>query len=135
MPDGTICITHCSGEKDDSLKGTRRAVVPDGLYTSERFRNFVRACRYAGVAWAVLSDMYGVWFPGERREWYEKAPEDVTEPELRALVEDFDATLAGFDRILFYYEPGRLHPLYRRIVEATALRDRVEFFTDLKLIR
>ncbi|MHC4250549.1 MAG: hypothetical protein ACYS9X_15580 [Planctomycetota bacterium] len=135
MPDRTIYITHCSGEKDDALTGTGRAVAPDDLYTSARFRSFVRACRKAGVAWAVLSDRYGVWLSDETREWYEKAPEDVSGTEFRALVEDFGRKLAGFGRIRFYHEPGRLHPLYRRIVEASALRDRVEFFTDLRVIR
>ena len=42
---GRIYVTHCSGEKDDSLEGTGRAVAPDELYTSERFVRFVRACR------------------------------------------------------------------------------------------
>jgi len=132
---GRIYVTHCSGQKDDSLKGTGRAVAPDELYTSERFMRFARACREAGARWAVLSDKYGVWFANESREWYEKAPEDVTEADFRALVEDFDAKLAGFDQVLFYHEPGRLHALYRRVVEASALEGRVEFFTDLDMIR
>ena len=131
MPDGTIYITHCSGEKDDALRGTGRAVTPDELYTSARFVSFARACRKASVKWAVLSDKYGVWFADDTREWYEKAPEDVTEAEFRSLVEDFDAKLAAFERILFYHEPDRLHALYRRIIEASALSDRIEMFTDL----
>ena len=135
MPDGTIYITHCSGEKDDALRGTGRAVTPDELYTSSRFNKFVHACRDAGVAWAVLSDKHGIWFPDETREWYEKAPEDVSETEFRALVKDSDAKLAGFERIRFYQEPDRLHALYRRIIEASALNDRIEMFTDLKTIR
>ncbi len=141
MPDGPtrsggqIYVTHCSGEKDDCLRASGRAVAPEKLYTSVRFRGFARACHEAGVAWAVLSDRYGVWFADENREWYEKAPGDVSEAEFRALVEDFDRKLAGFERIHFYHEAGRLHPLYRRVVEASALRDRIEFFTDLSMIR
>jgi len=135
VPDGTIHVTHCSGEKDDALRGTGRAGTPDELYTSARFISFVRACREAGVAWAVLSDKHGVWFADERREWYEKAPEDVSESDFRGLVESFNGRLAGFERIRFYHEPGRLHPLYRRVIDASALRDRVEFFSDLKAIR
>ena len=135
MPDGIIYVTYCSGEKDDALRGNGRAVTPDELYTSERFVSFARACREAGVEWAVLSDNYGVWSADETREWYEKAPEDVTEDEFRALVKDFDAKLAGFDRIRFYHEPGRLHALYRRIIEVSPLSERIEMFTDLKAIR
>jgi hypothetical protein len=130
-----IFVTHCSGEKDDSLRGTGRAVGPDALYTSARFGKFARACRDAKVEWAVLSDRYGIWFADETREWYEKMPEDVTEAEFRALVKDFDAKLARFGRIRFYHEPGRLHELYRRIIEASTLSDRIEMFTDLKVIR
>jgi len=133
--DERIYVTHCSGEKDDSLKGTGREVAPDELYISERFIRFARACREAGVTWAVLSDMHGVWFADERREWYEKAPEAVGEPEFRALVHDFNTKLAGFGKVFFYHEPGRLHALYRRIVGASALKDRVEFFTDIAMIR
>jgi len=129
-----IYVTHCSGEKDDALRGTGRAATPEELYTSERFARFARACREAGVAWAVLSDKHGVWFADERCEWYEKAPEAVTESEFNALVESFDRRLAGLDNILFYHEPGRLHPLYRRIVAASALKGRVEFFTDITKI-
>jgi len=129
-----IYITHCSGEKDDSLKGAGREVTPDDLYRSARFRAFARACREAGVTWAVLSDLHGIWFADERRGWYEKAPEAVTETDFRALVESFDTRLAGFDKVLFYHEPGRLHDLYRRVVEASDLRDRVEFFTDTSMI-
>ena len=125
----TIYVTHCSGEKDDSLKGTGRAVAPDELYTSSRFRRFVRACREVGAAWAVVSDRWGVWFPDERREWYE------SESEFRALVGSFDSRLAGFDRIYFYHEPGRHHPLYRRVAQASRLRARVEFFTEISEVR
>lgn len=130
-----IYVTHCSGEKDGSLEGAGREVTPEELYASERFRAFARACGAAGVAWAVLSDLHGVWFADERRGWYEKAPEAVTEKEFRALVESFDKRLSPFDRILFYHEPGRLDPLYVRIVEASALRSRVEFFSDIAMVR
>jgi hypothetical protein len=134
VPDGIVYVTHCSGEKDDALRGTGRAVTPGELYTSKRFVSFSRACREAGARWAVLSDKHGVWFADERREWYEKAPEDVTETDFRALVRSFDAKLASFERIRFYHEPGRLHALYRSVIDASALRDRVEFFTDLAMI-
>jgi len=132
---GRVYVTHCSGEKDDALRGTGREVAPEELYTSERFREFARACREAGVTWAVLSDLHGIWFADERRGWYEKAPETVTEAEFHALVESFDTRLADFDKVLFYHEPGRLHELYRRVVEASALKGRVEFFTDVAMIR
>jgi hypothetical protein len=135
VPNGTIYVTHCSDEKDDALRGTGRAVGPDELYTSARFVNFARACRDAKVEWAVLSDEYGIWFHDGTREWYEKAPEDVTEAEFSGLVKDFDAKLAPFERIRFYHEPGDLHSLYCRIIEASALRDRVEILTDLTTIR
>ena len=76
-----IFLTYCSWQKDDSFKKTNEAVTPDRLYTSDRIQNFIRACREAGAFWAIFSDAYGVWFPGERKEWYDKPPDEVTPAE------------------------------------------------------
>lgn len=121
-----IYLTHCSYHKDDSLKGTSKAVLPEQLYTSEALQRFVTRCKQKNVQWAIFSDLYGVWFPDERHGWYEKSPGSVTNKEFAALVSDFDAKLAKYDEIFFYYNPGRFHPLYARLLKSSKLAGRIK---------
>jgi hypothetical protein len=87
------------------------------------------------VRWAVFSDLYGVWFPDTKHEWYDKAPDHVTETGFRDLVADFDRKLHGFDEIWFYYNPSRFHSMYDRLITNSSLRDRITRFTHLGQIR
>lgn len=89
-------------------------------------------CSVAGVKWAIFSDRYGVWFPEVRNRWYEKDPNTVTESEFRALLTNFDTALAGFDEIHFYHNPGRFHPLYRRLIESSTLKNRIRPVSHLE---
>ena len=130
-----IYLTHCSKKKDDSLKGTGRKVTPDRLYTAAPIQRFIKRCKEKGVEWAIFSDKYGVVFPDQKIEWYDKPPSKVTEQEFRRLLNDFDQKLAPYDEIWFYHNPGRFHPLYRRLLTETKLRDRIRLFTHLKDIR
>jgi hypothetical protein len=104
-----IYITHCSHKKDDRYKGTGEAVSPDSLYTATLTQRFLTRCKARGVRWAIFSDLYGVWFPEVRHQWYNKDPSKVTEAELAKLIRDFDDTLASYSEIFFYYNPGRFH--------------------------
>jgi hypothetical protein len=101
-----IYVTHCSAAKDDSLKGKGK-VPPIALYTSPRIRAFSDRCIARKVSWAIFSDEYGLWFPDEMHEWYEKGPYDVTEEEFQTLLSDFDERLDSFDEIVFYINPAR----------------------------
>lgn len=129
-----IYITHCTAKKDNSLKGTSRKVTPDGLYTATRTQRFMRRCKQRGLRWAIFSDYYGVWFSDELREWY---GDDVGDPNLvtcrkfRQLVENFDERLQAFDEIYFYYNPGRFHGLYKKLLKETGLKNRVVEITHL----
>ena len=129
-----IYITHCAAKKDDSLKGTGRRVTPDLLYAATPTQRFMRRCKERGVRWAIFSDHYGVWFSDEPREWYGDDvgdPNRVTEPRFRELVSNLDERLQGFAEIYFYYNPGRLHHLYERLLRETGLKDRVVRITHL----
>jgi hypothetical protein len=123
-----IYVTHCSAKKRESARRTGKAVPPDVLYASERAQRFVRRCQRRRVRWAIFSDLYGVWFPREKRRWYEKSPDRVSEADFRRLVASFDGRLARFREIWFYHHPGRFHRLYRRLLRATRLRRRVRLF-------
>jgi hypothetical protein len=92
------------------------------------------ACNSAGARWAIFSDLYGVWFPHVRRQWYEKPPDTVTDQEFKCLVDDFDGKLRRFDEIWFYRNPGRFHWLYRELLRKTRLRERVRRFSHLSEI-
>lgn len=122
-----IYLTHCSAGKRRYPKGIK--VSPDQLYDSKRIQRFMNQCKAAGVRWAIFSDLYGVWFPWIRREWYEKAPDEVTDEEFNALLSDFDGKLKRFDEILFYYNPGWFHSLYRKLLKESRLHRRIRMFT------
>ena len=130
-----IYLTHCSKKKDDSLKGTDKKVTPDRLYTATPIQRFIKRCKEKGVEWAIFSDKYGVVFPDQKIEWYDKPPSKVTEQEFRRLLNDFDQKLAPYDEIWFYHNPGRFHSLYKRLLTETKLRDRIRLFTHLKDIQ
>lgn len=130
-----IYLTHCSAKKNDSLKGTGRKVTPDKLYTATPIQKFMNKCKEKGVKWAIFSDEHGVIFPNEEIEWYDKHPSKVTEQEFKKLLNDFDQKLAVYDEIWFYYNPRRFHPLYRRLLSETKLKDRVRLFTHIEGIR
>ena len=124
-----IYITHCSWQKDDSLKGTGRTATPDVLYTSRRIKVFMDTCKDEGVSWAILSDLYGIWFPHIKHEWYDKSPYEVTEKEFQNLLKDFDKKLAKFDEIWFYRNPRYFHSLYRRLLNSSSLKQKIHLFS------
>jgi hypothetical protein len=86
------------------------------------------------VNWAILSDKYGIWFSEDLHEWYEKNPSRVTGEGFNHLVGEFDTSLRQFDQIYFYYNPGRFHTLYKRLLKSSELRNRVKLFTHLNEI-
>lgn len=127
-----IYVTHCSHKKDNRYKETGEAISPDLLYTATPTQRFMARCKARGVRWAIFSDQYGVWFPEKKHEWYEKDPNKVTEDEFSKLVRDFDNKLARYSEICFYYNPGRFHPLYARLLDRSMLADRVKRTTHLR---
>ena len=129
LPLRRIYITHCSFKKDDSLRGTGSKVFPWELYVGQRIQAFMRHCRARKVEWAVFSDLYGVWFPDVKHKWYEKHPGSVTKEEFEALLHGFNRQLSAYNEIWFYHHPKRLHPLYRKLLRVTRLRDRVRKFS------
>lgn len=129
-----IYITHCSAKKDNSLKNTGRKVTPDELYIAIPTKRFMINCKRKAIKWAILSDLYGIWFPGERHEWYEKDPNTVTEKEFSALKRDFDEKLGNYDEIYFYHNPGRFHRLYKRLVREVRIAERIVLFSHIKEI-
>ncbi len=124
-----IYLTHCSTQKDNSLRHSGLQVRPEELYTSPRVKRFISTCRSAGVLWAIFSDMYGVWFPDVRHPWYDKSPDSVSPEEFQMLLSDFDHKLAVYDQIRYYRNPARFHHLYRRVITSSDVRDRVVFIS------
>ena len=130
-----IYVTHCSATKDDSLKGTSLKVTPDRLYTSQKVQGFINECKSKRVKWAIFSDKYGVWFPDETHEWYEKSPKTVTAFEYQDLVKNFEQRLASYDEIWFYQNPGRFPSLYKKLLNEVNVRDKIKLFTHKDQIR
>jgi hypothetical protein len=128
---GLIYLTHCSHKKEVRCQETRESVPPDVLYTARPTQRFMQRCKDKNVRWAIFSDKYCVWFPEVRHEWYEKDPDTVTEAEFSALVADFEGKLSAYSQIYFYYNPGRFHPIYARLLRQSALAGRVQQITHL----
>lgn len=129
-----IYLTHCSAKKDEALKYGCKKVTPDKLYTATPTQRFINKCKKERVAWAIFSDLYGVWFPDVKHEWYEKDPHTVTEYEFRKLLKDFEQKLKNYKEIYFYYNPGRFHPLYKKLLKETKLRNKITMFSHLREI-
>ena len=128
-----IYITYCSAQKNDSLKGTDIEVAPDVLYTSKhRIQPFMETCKRQGVSWAIFSDHYGVWFPKEKRSWYDKPPSAVTKEEFQKLLENFDRQLAAYEDIFFYRpSPVYFHSLYQRLLKESKLSKRIRIISSI----
>ena len=126
-----IYITHCSAKKNDSLKESKIKVTPDALYTATPTVRFIQKCIQLGVKWAIFSDKYGIWFPHEKHEWYEKSPDKVTEVEFRQLLDNFDSRLKGYDEIWFYHNSGRFHKFYKRLLKKSTIKGRIKLFSNL----
>ena len=124
-----IYLTHCSAKKDDSLRYTGEKVTPDKLYAATSIQRFMNECEEKQVKWAIFSDKYGVWFPDVEHEWYEKDPNTVTEQEFTALMKDFEQKLGNYEEIWFYHNPGRFHPLYKKLLEETKLKEKIVLFS------
>jgi hypothetical protein len=126
-----IYLTHCSGNKDVSLKDSSRCVTPEKMYTSVMIQRFVERCQQERTDWAIFSDHHGVWFPHDRKPYYEKHPSRVNRREFQELLMNFDKNLRKYDEIFFYYNPGRFHRLYRKLIVKSMLSHRIVKFTHL----
>jgi hypothetical protein len=124
-----IYITHCSAKKDDSHRNSIKMLTPDRMYLATPTQRFMSRCKEAHVKWAIFSDKYGVWFPEEKHEWYEKDPDTVSEQEFLDLLKNFNERLAKFDEIWFYYNPCRFHPLYARLLKEVKVKAKITLFT------
>ena len=84
---------------------------------------------------AIFSDKYGVVFPEEGIEWYDKHPSTVSEEEFGLLLRGFIRRLSDYDEVRFYRNPSRFHPLYKRLVaEAQTEGVRVCLFSHIREI-
>jgi len=107
------------------------------IYYITKTQRFMRICKTKNVNWAIFSDLYGVWFSEIEHEWYGDDvgdPNKVSEEKFLQLLRDFDQKLQDYDEIWFYYNPGRFHPLYERLLQETSLRDKVNRFTHIREI-
>jgi hypothetical protein len=129
-----IYITHCSAKKNKSYENSSIAVASDRLYTATPTSRFMQKCKEENVRWAIFSDKYGVWFPDEKHPWYEKDPDKVTNQEYIQLSKNFEQKLGGYSEIWFYHNPGRFHPLYKKLLEETPLKANIVLFTHLSQI-
>ena len=119
-----LYFTHCCAKKDDSLKGTGKRGPPVEIYLATPTQRFMRRCTDYGVEWTIFSDKFAFVFPNARIPWYEKHPSTLSNAEKRKLFDDAFKVLKDYDLAYFYYNPGRLHPFYRELVDEMRRRGR-----------
>jgi len=112
-----LYFTHCCAKKDDSLKGTERRFSPLELYLATPTQRFMRRCMKIGVEWAIFSDKYAFVFYRDRIEWYEKDPNTLSPAEKKGLFSKACRVLKNYDLAYFYFNPSRLHPVYRQLIK------------------
>ncbi|HBB34845.1 MAG TPA: hypothetical protein DDZ80_09385 [Cyanobacteria bacterium UBA8803] len=130
-----IYLTHCSKEKEPSLKGTDIAVTPDKLYTNLEIQEFMKRCQEKKVNWGVLSDLYGIYLSDECHVWYEKHPDTVTPQEEESVIQDFNDKLSSYAEIFFFVRPESFHSFYERVLNRTLLTDRVRLFQRIDCVK
>lgn len=121
---GVLYITHCTNKKDHRLKVTKEKVTPDKLYIGDKITRFINCCNSQKVEWAIFSDLYGIWFPHERHEYYDKHPNEVSDEEFNKLLDDSEKKLKKYGRVYFYgnHRSPYFHRLYKKLI--TQLRKR-----------
>jgi len=119
-----LYFTHCCAKKNATVRGTSKWISPIELYVAVPTQRFMKRCIEAGVEWAIFSDKYAFVFPDDRIEWYEKHPNSLTNFEKEKLFDDTFKILKDYDLAYFYYNPGRLHPFYRELVDEMRRRSR-----------
>lgn len=129
-----IYLTHCSKDKSLLAKKSGERMTPDQLYTDLGLQAFIRRCREVNSPWAILSDYYGVFFPDEQHEYYEKPPSTVTHEEEKAIAENFHTRLSTFDEIGFFVRKDTFHPFYEKVIRNGPLAERVILIYDLESI-
>lgn len=119
-----LYITHCSRKKDDTLKNTGKKITPDKMYTATYLQRFIKRCKERKVKWTILSDKHDVVFSSDKIEWYNLSPDKVMKNERskEELLQKAYLKLKKFDKVFFYYNPGRFHRLYRYLVDQLMLR-------------
>jgi cytoplasmic iron level regulating protein YaaA (DUF328/UPF0246 family) len=106
------------------------------MYTSRRIQEFIDTCKKVRAFWAIFSDLYGVWFPSEKYQYYDKSPDSVSKSEFFQLVQSAENVLKKY-HVYFYANENdpKFHKLYRDLINE--LRDRgikIEIFSDLQQI-
>ena len=130
-----IYLTHCSKEKSLDAKGNGELYPPDELYTEPGIQEFMTICKQTGVNWAILSDNYGIFLPGDRHVYYEKPPATVTPEEELEIIHQFEQKLSGFDEIWFFVRSETFHSFYERVLQSVSIQDKIKIFTDLHAIQ
>ncbi len=59
-----------------------------------------------------------------------KNPSKITEKELGLLIKDFETRLNKHYEIWFYYNPGRLHKVYRELLEKSKSISKITRFPN-----
>ena len=101
---------------------------PREMYRSPLVQHFLAFAEASGLAYAIVSDKYGLHFPEERVAYYDLGPWDLSSVARKALGEVVGAQAQerGHKEILFYNTSPLMSRPYLEILSSSGLR---VFFT------
>jgi hypothetical protein len=111
-PEGALWVSRCAATKRVG-RGTAR-----NLYDSPLLEYFLRFVETNGIAYAVLSDRYGLHYPDERLARYDIHPSSLSTEERRQLGQLIrrKASGRGYDTVVFYNgSPVRSVPYFEML--------------------
>lgn len=127
-----VYLTHCSAEKSEGARTTGILLPPEEMYTEPAIQKFFTYCLSKGLTFGVLSDLYGIWLSPEKKRWYEKSPDTVTDEEKAEILRIFDTELARFSEIIFFIRPESFHPFYDFVLSHSKHAKKIRRITELK---
>lgn len=127
-----VYLTHCCAKKNELARTTGIAMPPEEMYIEPDIQKFFSYCLSHKLAFGVLSDLYGIWLSPEKKRWYEKSPDTVTDVEKAEILRIFDHELSRFSEIIFLIRPESFHPFYDFVLSHSKHTNRIRRITELK---
>ena len=126
-----VHLTHCCAQKNEDARVNGTQLPPEEMYIEPDIQKFFAYCLAHGFTFGVLSDLYGIWLSPEKKGWYEKSPDTVTETEKTEILRIFDQELAPFSEIIFFVRPETFHPFYDFVLTHSRHANKIRRSTEL----
>lgn len=110
MNDHTLLVTNCS-----KTKGTvGDKAIPEDFYKGVTPQLLINFGKRNKLNWAIMSDLYGIYYPEEKLAFYDIGPDQVKEPKELGKLIGSRALERKYTRVIYYCSsPLRARPYIR----------------------